>query len=398
MVFAAAGLFVYRFYVLKYSVEKLIRNALPGYVQVDGIHFEPERGSIIFENLRLVNPDNFSYRYLIEIARVSFKYRLRGRSVLDGFELLEPEFYRPSLTIERLADGRTNLQAMSEKIKEAASRPAPIPEASEVRDTENKPGLFSQMVAGRKLPDVLKLPEDFAVRDGKIIFIDKSFPDRVVMFAFEDIDAVLTLKLDDSYSRVLWVASEGKANMNGNPDETVKWVVSFDPTKPKLTMSNRFEVSGLSIKNFEPYYDKYSPIVFNQGKFSGNLIFDFYNGNIGSSNEVRLSDIVFWVKPGQEKAGFWQTSVPEMAEYFTSTSGDVIFDFKIKGDMKDPQFLLGPISKNAMTNMAVGKISNVISRVAGTAADAANVSGEEGGIDKKAMGYIDMFKNLIKKE
>lgn len=395
---AASGLFIYRFYILKYSVEKLIRNALPDYVQIEKIRFEPERGSLVFENFRLVNPGGFSYQYLIEIASISFKYRLMGRSVLDGFELLEPEFNAPALTLERLPDGKTNLQAMSDKIKEAASAQSSVTTVSAVSEPEKKTGLFSKIMAGKKLPDILKLPENFYVRGGKIIFIDKSFADRTVMFAFENIDSNLTLKLDDTYSKIMWVASEGKANMNGNKEETVKWVISLDPTRPKLTMSNRFDVAGLSIKNFEPYYDKYSPIVFTKGKFSGNLIFDFDNGNIGSSNEVRLSDLLFWVKPGYENAGFWQTSVPDMVKYFTSSSGDVIFDFKIKGDIKDPQFFLGPISKNAMANMAVDKVSSVITRVAGKAADAAGVSGEGGAINEKAKEYIELFKNMIKKE
>lgn len=391
LVIAAAVLFVYRFYVLQYTAETLIRRALPDYVRIDKIKLEPERSLIRLENFRLVNPGNFSHRYLVEIASVSCGYRLKGKNILEGFELLEPEFRQPVIAIERLPGGKTNLEAMGDTVKNAA---APAPAAPRLK--KNK-GLVSKMIGDKKLSDILKLPENFSIRDGKIVFIDRSIGDRPHMITFENIDCSLSLKLDDKYSRVLWVSSEGAGNVSGNAGETVRWVISLDPTTPKLTMSNNFIVSGLDINNFEPYYDKYSPFVFRRGRFSGSLIFDFNNGGIGSTNEIRLSGLLFWIKPGRENAIFWQTSVPELVKYFTSTSGDIVFDFKIKGDMADPQFLLGPISKAALTGMAVDKISAVIAAVAGKSGEAPSGPGAKSDMDK-AMEYIDFFKGMIKKE
>ena len=100
---AAAVLFMHRFYVLQYTVETLIRKALPDYVRVDKIRLEPERHSLVLENFRIVNPGNFSYPYLFEIESMSCKYKLKGRSILDGFEIFEPEFKAPTLTIETVS-------------------------------------------------------------------------------------------------------------------------------------------------------------------------------------------------------------------------------------------------------------------------------------------------------
>jgi len=208
----------------------------------------------------------------------------------------------------------------------------------------------------------------------------------------DSVNGEVSMSFNDSYTAILDVAFTLEGNLNGAKDETLKWIARLDPKTPKLTMSNRFEVSNLEILTFEPYYDAQSPIVFERGKFSGELIFDFDNGNIGSTNEIRLSDIAIFVKEGYETGQFWETSVPDLIRYFTSSSGDIIFDFKIKGDMAHPQFYLGPISKRALASMAIDKISsyaiNQITKPANAAA---------GGTVDKAADYINMFKGLIKK-
>ena len=212
---------------------------------------------------------------------------------------------------------------------------------------------------------------------------------------FDNIDGQVSMKLDDMYSKVLRFESLGQGEFNGDKGQVIKWAISLDPTTPKFTMSNRFEVSGIDITTFEPYYDKYSPFVFQKGRFSGTLIFDFDNGVIGSTNEVHISDFLFYVKRGFENEQFWQTSVQDLAKYFTSRSGEVVFDFKIKGDPKNPKFYLGPISKEAVTSMAVDKVGSVIAGLTGVQGPGVS-SGAKTDLDK-AKEYIGMFKELLKK-
>jgi hypothetical protein len=143
---------------------------------------------------------------------------------------------------------------------------------------------------------------------------------------------------------------------------------------------------------FEPYYDSFSPLIFKRGRVSGTLVFDFNNGNIGSTNEIYLSGLVFAVKRGYENSEMWGTTVPEIMRYFTTTSGDVVFDFKLKGDMNNPTFYLGPISKRAMTSMVVDKIASY-------AIDQATK--QQGGANNdidKAKQAIDMVRQFLKKQ
>jgi len=196
--------------------------------------------------------------------------------------------------------------------------------------------------------------------------------------------------LADNYSKVTGVSFTLLGHLNGDKAETIQWLASLDPTKAKLTMSNRFQVTGLNLPVFEPYYDGFSPLVFKKGRLSGTLVFDFSDGNIGSTNEIYLSGLSFSVKKGYENAQMWGTTVPDLIKYFTATSGDIVFDFKLKGDMAKPIFYLGPISKRALTSMVVDKIASYASGLTG------ENQGENKGVDN-AKQAIDMVRQFLKK-
>jgi hypothetical protein len=97
------------------------------------------------------------------------------------------------------------------------------------------------------------------------------------------------------------------------------------------------------------------------------------------------------VKPGAENAQFWGTTVSALAKYFTVASGDIVFDFKIKGDMASPSFYLGPVSKRALTAMAIDKISDVLA-----AAAKAQASGQESAGGNKQAEDIEAIADALK--
>jgi hypothetical protein len=206
---------------------------------------------------------------------------------------------------------------------------------------------------------------------------------------FDNINAKVSLKLNDDYSQVLYLTSSGAGIVNKQPAETVEWVISLTPTTPRLTMSNHFNVSKVDILPFQPYFYKYSPFIIKSGKFSGELVFDFDNGNIGSMNTVWLDGLTFAVKQGYENARLWEVAVPDLVKYFSTASGAIVFDFKIKGEMSNPQFHLGPRTKQALAVMAVDKISEAVARA---------TQKDGGGSDMdKAQAVIGIVKELMKK-
>lgn len=377
---AGLALFIYRNQIIRYSAEALIRKSLPDFIKISRVNFDSKNGKVTLNGFKIINPGNFSDDYLLEIKEITCSYRLKGKNILDGFEIIDPVLISPLLNIERRSDGKLNLIEMQTIIgkKDGAKAPG---------SAEGKQG--TTVLGDKKVSDIIKLPEDFLIKGGKIIFIDSPNNSKPHIITLENIEARLSLKLNDYYAGILDVGSTGSGNINGKRDEAIKWVVRYNPTTPKITMSNRFEVSNVAITPFEPYYDKYSPFIFKDGVFSGVLVFDFDNGNIGSTNEIHLRNLKFMVKQDYDNAQLWDTTVPDLVKYFTSPFGEIVFDFKIKGEMSNPKFYLGPISKQALASMAIDKISSAIQK--------ATVDKGKGGLDR-ADEYIDIIKSLVNKK
>ena len=385
-------IYVYRYQILRYSAETLIRAGLPHYIKIERIGFDFKSSRIIFGGFCILNPPDFSYGNLLEIEEITAKYRVRGKSIMEGFEISEPTFKQAVLNIERLGNGATNLAEMRKFTREASKETSAgaVQTASKPKSQDSSK---AKLLGDKALPDIIKLPQEYFIKEGKIIFIDRLTAGRPAIITLENIDAALALSLNESYTEILSLGSGGAGRFNGKADEVIKWNCLLNPTTPKLTMSNKFEVSNIDFLVFEPYYDKYSPLVFKKGRLSGTLIFDFDNGNIGSMNEVYLKDILFYIKRGYETAEYLETTVQDLVRYFTSSQGEIIFDFKIKGDMSAPKVYLGPISKRAVASMAIEKISGAIEAIS----EPKRGDGAKSNADK-AQEYIGLFKELINKK
>ena len=391
----AAAVFIYRYQIIQYSTETIIRKLLPDYVTIDRISFNFKDSRIALHGFRILNPQGFSRKYLLEVSQMSCAYKLRGKNILDGFEVLEPVFQGVVLEIERRGDGRVNLVEM-QKVMEKGKK-APVADSQAPGKRGRGGASPAAKTADKSLSDVIVLPETYVMKAGEAIFTDSLVSPAAQKITFGNIDASLSLTLNKAYTGVLRVSSAGSGNLNGRKDEVVRWNVVWDPTAAALTMSNRFEVFNVTMKTFEPYYDTYSPFIFNKGRFSGTLIFDFDNGSIGSTNEVHLADLSFSIKQGRENTQVLETTVPDLAKYFTSRSGDIVFDFKIKGQMSDPKFFLGPISKQAMMAMAIDKVSAVLAE-AGKAQQGKPSEATGEGQYEQIKGLIEAFKGLADKK
>ena len=387
-IISAAAVYIYRQAIIQYYGEKFIRDNLPEYVKIDKVKFDLGNNVFSLGGLKILNPPGFLAKYLLAIEEVRCIYRIKGAILPEGLDVTGISFRRPEVSVERLPDGRMNLVEMDRFTKSF-----PAQNLSVQAKGTGVLAMAGSNLSGRKPSDIIKLPPSFSIERGRIFFIDGVPYQKPYEITINSVNGDVSISFNDNYTEILKLAFTLQGILNGAADERLKWIASLDPRAPKLTMSNRFEVSNLDILTFEPYYDVQSPIVFQRGSFSGNLIFDFDNGDIGSTNEIRLSDISFFVKEGSENGQFFETSVPDLIRYFTTSSGDVVFDFKIKGDMNNPRFYLGPISKRALTSMALDKISSYAINQMTKPTDAA-----AGGTVDKAKDYINMFRELIKKK
>ncbi len=393
-IISAAALYVYRQSIIQHYGEKFIRDNLPGYVKIDNIKFDLGNNVFSLEGLKVLNPPGFLAKYLLAIEEVRCVYKIKGAILPEGLEVTRISFNKPEISVERLADGRVNLVEMDRFTKgfPVKQMPVGLSEGTKGSDAAKSP-VSQNLLGSRKLSDIIKLPSSFSIERGSLFFIDSLPYQKPYEIIIDSVKGDVSISFNDNYTEIISLAFVLDGILNGNANEKIKWTASLDPKAPKLTMSNRFEVSNLNILTFAPYYDAYSPVVFNKGVFSGDLVFDFDDGNIGSTNDIRFSDISIYVKENTEGKQFFETSVPDLIRYFTTTSGDIVFDFRIKGDINNPRFYLGPISKRALTSMAIDKISNYAINQISKPADAV-----KNGTVGKAQDYIDMVKELIKKQ
>ncbi|MDP3789416.1 MAG: hypothetical protein Q8R48_03325, partial [Candidatus Omnitrophota bacterium] len=205
IIVSAAAIFIYRYQILQYSADKIIRSYLPDYVRVEKIDFDAKFGKIILSGFKILNPPDFSNNYLIEIEEVSAAYKMNGKNLVDGFEILNPVFKKPLLNIERLGDGKCNLSEMQAALNSKARVEGRVESTSKSAQSQSGPGMNP---AG-----IIKLPEKYLLKNGKVVFMDRFGFSRPHMITFENVDAAIMLKFDDRYSKALRLSSTGEGSL-----------------------------------------------------------------------------------------------------------------------------------------------------------------------------------------
>ena len=379
-VVAAGILYYFRYDIFQVSAETIIKKNLPPFVSVGSIIFDLKNGVLEVRDFGIKNPGGYKDKHLATIGRITCRYKMKGKNVLDGLEVTEITADRPLINIERLSDGRLNINEM-EKVMQPGKPEKPVRE--KVPFTKKGPSRVN-------IADFLKLTDTINLRNARVIFTDKAVRPTSVL-TFDNIGGDIVLKLTDDYRGVRSVESRGAGMINGDASQSVKWTVWLDPNTQRLTMSNRYEVRGADVIPFKPYYDEYSPIDIRSGWFSGTLVIDFDNGSIGSQNTLKLRGLKFAVKEGAPGAGFWEAAVPDIIEYLRTAPGEIMFDFKIKGDMKNPRFYPGPILKRAIQAKVVDTITETIQRISqdgqGQAAPGQKTDAEQ---------VVDALRGLLK--
>lgn len=384
-----SGLYFYRHAIIRYYTEKIIRENLPGYIKVDRVDFDFINNKVSLKNFRILNAPGFSSQFFLKIDDISCRYGIVGRPIPTGLNISEVLLSGADIRIERSRDGMVNVAQMDKFVRSFSSRETH--KETQLANLEAGSTKKPANPVSKNLSDLVKLPASFGIKDAKLVFLDNMPYDNPYIITIESVGGQVSVNFSDNYSSVTNLSFKLTGRLNGDKSESIQWLAYLIPATPKLTMSNRFDVSGLNLTTFEPYYDSFSPLIFKKGRLSGTLVFDFNNGDIGSTNEIYLSDLSFSVKPGYENAQMWGTTVPDLMRYFTTTSGDIVFDFKLKGDMAKPTFYLGPISKRALTSMVVDKIASY----------AVDQSTKQGGANKnidKAKEAIDMVRQFLKKQ
>ncbi len=356
MVLASAGyIYLNRQQLLNQSIDKVLTNVLPPFMEIDSLSLDLDKRTIKIVNLRIKNPRGFSHPYLAKVPSVSCSYKARDNSnLLKGINISDIRIEELEIYIDRNRSGEVSIQQMEKVIK--SSKPI-----KKMGAKDKIMGIFSYLLSPVKdISQLMEIDPVFDISSGVLTFDDSYIDNRGYITTIKDIRAMVTLDLRKDFKGIDYLTSTGRGVVNGNRPQYLEWETRYEPTAKKLTMMNNFIISDVNFVHFAPYYDRFSPFIFKKGRASGELVFNFDNGNIGSTNEIRFSNLEFEPKKDHSFNKFWPTGTEDLYKYFSDPSGEIVFDFKIKGSMDNPEFHLGSKAKRALSRMAIYKIADVI--------------------------------------
>ncbi len=378
----AGAVYFFRDDIFQYSAESLIKKNLPDNMTVEEVNFNIEKGYLDILGFRLLNPPGYEKKYLCYIRRFICEYENKGLSITDGITVTGITAEFPELYVERRSDGKINLQEVIESMQATGhennfkSLSDTIPEPVTVKGDYAEEAISKNEVvqnnfvkekiyaglAGFDIFDFLELTDTIKITGGNFIFKDFT-PEPVYQLSLDDINGKVRFIFNDDYKKLISIETRGDAIVNGYRDQNLEWVSILEPNDIAPAMSNTFKVENIDITRFKPYYDQYLPIDIINARASGKFVINFDNGNIGSSNTVKLRDLKFIVKKDTSSSRYWEGAFNEILKYLTSAHGETIFDFKIKGSMENPAFYPGPYVKTAIQNMMVDKISQAVKSI-----------------------------------
>jgi len=383
---AAGAAYFYRYDILQYSVESIVKNNLPSYLSIRDIDFDFDKSIITMKDISIRNPNGYLTKFFVKVDACSCRYR-RTRG---GIEITEIVAEKPVINIERGEKGKVNLTQMAQVVEAKTPGAPPAKEPSSVKVNKEKTreeGTRFDYLEWIKdsLFDRLKLTAAIEIKHGEVFFLDYFLEGALAKLRVEDINGVINIKLSGDFQKVLSLKSTGDGFLNGDRSQRLGWKIFLDPTGERIKMSNTCLIENVDMTIFEPYYDKFSPIKISSGRCSGTLVFNFDGNDIGSTNELRIRNLKFREKSGDFGFKYWQVSAADVIKYLQSSTGEIIFDFKIKGNIDDPRFYPGPHLKAAMRNMVVNKVTDAIG------------SFTEEGDDSDVGKVIDIMKGILNK-
>jgi hypothetical protein len=341
--------------ILDKSIDKIIESNLPGYIDIDGFQVNLENKTIVIDKLKILNPKGFQRPYLATIESIHSSYSyMDEKNIFKGIRLSDIELENACFFIERDTSNRLNVALMQELLQDTR------PKKSHSLNSRIL-GIVSYLVGPIKnIRQLLKLDAVFDIPSGKIFFEDYHIDSRGYTTLIDDIKAVITLDVQEDFKGILGVTSHGRGTVNAKGAQELEWDLEYDLSKARITMSSTLDMYNIDFLHFKPYYDAYSPFIFEKGRASGRLIFNVDDGQIGSDNEIRFSGLDIQPKKDYNINRYWSTGAEDLQRYFASTQGDIVFDFKIKGPIDEPRFYLGSKTKRALTYMIIDKVAGRI--------------------------------------
>ncbi|MFH1645843.1 MAG: hypothetical protein ABIB11_05415 [Candidatus Omnitrophota bacterium] len=387
LILAIVLLYINRYQVIDYGIRFFAKTALPEYVEIKYFDIDIKKGTCLAKGLKVKNPPGFKTPYLLEADSLTILFDglssgSSGKFLIKDIKLTSPVFY-----IVRTDNGLTNIKRFSETIGK-----------KEISSEVTVSSKISALIISLLFPDIdfnyaTKNEIPFRLKEGGIIFDDHYDFEKPYQSSILNLEVEGAFNLRNNYRGLSDIRFLLNGMVNGNNDEYISWDMRYVfEDKGQYKMSNTLNVDNLNLPHFEPYYNKFSPFIFDKALARGKLVFDLDNGNIGSTNELRFYSFVIRKKEEFSNLFLWDVNIDDLYTYFASESGEIVFDFKIKGTLEEPKFYMGSKVKKALTRMAVDKIADIF--IKRPEQDASGGVSEPSGLEK-IEDVIEIFKKRI---
>lgn len=256
------------------------------------------------------------------------------------------------LYIIRNSNGRLNM-ALPKITAAKLTRPVFDPEdVAYADDIPAKNGLY----------EILKVFGNIRVEDSVITFEDHfktSTPYKIWCESFF-MDIVSNDTGQGYLSTTLVTRGRIPQRQGGDGWFAMKASIAIYPDKTNMELTA--ETGNVDMMVFLPYFQRSTPFFFRSGRFNSRTNFRMHDGWIDSLTTMQFRNLNLVINAYAPNAQFMSVSINRLAPYLMS-GGNLVFDFVLKGDARNPQFDVGPRVKYAIGMVTMEEVAKVVQQI-----------------------------------
>lgn len=333
----AAGIIVILLLIIQFTVPAIVkrivvreaRKILNTEVSLESLDLNILNGSVNLRQLTIKNPGHFTGEEIFKVneihANVALIPLLAGEVVVQ-----EVALHSPQVTIIRREDGLTNAKILLENLEKAQGKE----EKTAPKPKEEK----------KKMPSICI--QKTLIKEGQLRFIDYQSQTPPARASIDNIDLVVEniITPTSSDKKVLTTVNLSAIIPTQIPGN-IKLKGQGDFLSEKIDFDLNTIIKSLYLPYLAPFYTPKSPVIVEDGVIDLNSRARCKKNQLNAIQKVKIEK--FKLIPG--KSGYRETlfglPVNTVISFFTETGGKLDFDFKVSGDISNPQFHLRPVIK-----------------------------------------------------
>ena len=354
--FLLATIYIFRANIKRYAINTILKSfPLPNVAMAD-VNFDETTGRLKLEEIKVKNPMGFTSKYIMEADAVNMGINFTTKPELS-LNINEINITNPAFYLERSPVGKWNFQEYPKK------------DTTALLEKEKSFDFIKEAFAAepKKASEVL-LPRNININNGAVHFLD-NFVAAGKMHRVDFFPVTGSILLNYIPEKHIYekISFSGSCNIDGNAGRTIKGDFEVYPMEKIPSYMWKVNAYNVPLSTIKPYLDRYTPFIVQQGSFNMSSNVKSLNGKIDGDYTMELMDLAFAINPAKSNIPFMETSVNKLTLYLTNQKGNIVIDFKQKGEAgKEATWSLGPIAKRAIGLMVVDTVIEVINTIEGS--------------------------------